>query len=437
MRKLSLSNSLAKASAYGLLIGGISLIMSASALAADGNIAYTSCTSCNSGTDTNCNECDGIFTEAAKKLNVQYEQVLANCCAPENCTTGCSSTSCGTCGTGTCGSGCDWCNLGEAWSLNDQIFGEESSIKIGGWAQLGYHSNGNTLFNNQPNKVNLQQTWLYIEKIADGSNGWDWGFRADIMYGIDGTDTQAFGNNPGEWDFQNGFDNGIYSWALPQAYVEVANGNLSVKVGHFFTLAGYEVVGAPGNFFYSHAYTMYNSEPFTHTGAIATYTVNDDVELYGGWTAGWDTGFDQNNGGSNFLGGASVSVTDNSRLTYITTFGDLGARGDGYSHSLVWDINVTEKLNYVIQTDLVETNAGSDHQGGLNQYLLYAYNDCLGFGTRMEWWSNAGNSQYASTWGVNYKPLANLTLRPEWRYDWNPGTGTEFGTWAMDAILTF
>ncbi len=48
---------------------------------------------------------------------------------------------------------------------------------------------------------------------------------------------------------------------------------------------------------------MFNSEPFTHTGVLGTYTGNDDVTLYGGWTLGWDTGFDQFDGGSNFLGG--------------------------------------------------------------------------------------------------------------------------------------
>ena len=87
------------------------------------------------------------------------------------------------------------------------------------------------------------------------------------MYGVDGYDTQSFGNNPGRWDFLNDFDHGIYAFAIPQAYAELANGDFSVKLGHFFTIVGYEVVPAPGNFFFSHSFTMYNSEPFMHTGA--------------------------------------------------------------------------------------------------------------------------------------------------------------------------
>ncbi len=95
--------------------------------------------------------------------------------------------------------------------------------------------------------------------------GFDIGGRIDYIYGTDGPDTQAFGIDNDHWD--NGWDNGNdYGSAIPQLYMEAGYGDLSVKVGHFYTIIGYEVVQAPDNFFYSHAYTMYNSEPFTHTG---------------------------------------------------------------------------------------------------------------------------------------------------------------------------
>ena len=146
-----------------------------------------------------------------------------------------------------------------------------------------------------------------------------------MMYGIDANDTQAFGNPNGSWDFDNGFDHGSYGWAIPQAYFEVALGDsLSIKAGHFYTLVGYEVVTAPDNFFYSHAMTMYNSEPFTHTGVLATAGMGDNVTLYGGWTLGWDTGFDQLNNGSSFLGGVGLTLTDDAAVTYIATAGNFG-----------------------------------------------------------------------------------------------------------------
>ncbi len=348
------------------------------------------------------------------------------------------------CAPAACGDRCDggcsggWCDLGDPFKLSDMLFDEEhSGPTIGGWMQWGYHSEGNGLFNSHPNNVNLHQSWIYVEQEVDGSEGLDWGYRFDFVYGVDAPDTQSFGNTPGRWDFRNGFDHGIYGWAIPQAYAEVAEGDLSIKAGHFYTLIGYEVVAAPDNFFYSHAYTMFNSEPFTHTGVLATYAVSEEIKAYAGWTLGWDTGFDRFDDGSNFLGGASVGLGENVTFTYITTLGDFGVRGEGYSHSIVLDYGVTEKLNYVFQSDLVETNAGADHQFGINQYLLYTFNDCLRAGARVEWWKNAGASQYEATFGINIKPDANVTVRPEVRHDWNPALHQNFTTFATDVIVTF
>jgi hypothetical protein len=70
-----------------------------------------------------------------------------------------------------------------------------------------------------------------------GKDGLGWGARFDAFYGVDGNEGQSFGNiNPGHWDFQNGFDHGAYEWALPQLYGELAYQDLSVKVGHFYTI---------------------------------------------------------------------------------------------------------------------------------------------------------------------------------------------------------
>lgn len=373
------------------------------------------------------------------------------------CSEGCVNGCCEDKGSGCCLFGDS--ELGDPWKLDSS----DNDINIGGWWQGGYTSESTGMFNNLPDRFNTHQMWLYAEKVADGSEGLDWGFRADVMYGIDAGDTQAFGNTPGEWDFVNGWDRGAgYGWAMPQLYAEVAKGDWSIKAGHFFTLVGYEVVPSPDNFFYSHAYTMYNSEPFTHTGALATYNASDDVTVYGGWTSGWDTGFDQFGDGSNFLGGFSVSLTEDATYTYILTAGNMGARGDGYSHSNVVDLTLTDKLNYVIQSDLVSLRVpggGHNDEVGLNQYLIYTVSDRIGVGARLEWWkSDAGfnhgglsatpgrvsgpvdggsTSYYAATLGVNIRPCANLVIRPEWRYDWFPHANYEQGMFGVDAIATF
>ncbi len=350
---------------------------------------------------------------------------------------GASAPGCGqTCCCDRCDTSCCLfgdCNLGEPCSLKSRIDPcGNCFIDFGMWTQIGYHSQQTPLstqfgdvlsFNDVPNQLNLHQQWLWLEKVADGSNGVDWGFRFDIMYGTDAQKTQSFGNDSGHWDFSQGFNHGEYGWAMPQAYLELAAGDWSVIAGHFYTLVGYEVVTAPDNFFYSHALTMFNSEPFTHTGVLATYSGMENIEFYGGWTLGWDTGFDQAQGGSSWLGGFSSSVTDDITFTYISTAGNFGARSNGrngYSHSLVFDVALTDNLNYVFQSDLVDIDEIGQEQIGINQYLFYTLNDCVAVGTRMEWWKNDSQSFYELTYGLNYKPHANVVIRPEVRHDWTP-----------------
>ena len=363
------------------------------------------------------------------------------------------------CADDTCLDCCDPDGVFDNGGLSSLFSGNGSDWEIGGWTQLGYTTKSNSLFNSNPNRVNLQQQWIYAEKVADGSNGWGFGGRIDMMYGTDANDTQAFGNSSSVWDFSQGNNiRGGYGWALPQAYLEVANGDWSIIAGHFYTLLGYEVVTAPDNFFYSHAMTMYNSEAFTHTGFLATHQTSDTLETYMGWTLGWDTGFDQNAGGSNFLGGFSKQLTDSTSLTYITTFGDLGANGTGYTHSLVLDMEITDDLNFILQSDYVDANAynpygiagaGTTESIGLNHYLIYSLTDRTSLGGRFEWWRAGGEDSYSATGGVNFNVLDNLVIRPEVRYYFsdalmaaaqNAAAGDNFNdsfVFGIDAVLTY
>jgi hypothetical protein len=387
---------------------------------------------------------------------------------------GCEEPSCG-CdgGCSSCGCGNDSCLfgdccLGDAWTL-------ESCIDpcgccdhtIGGWIGMGYYSDNERLsadpgdgfaFLDFPDHLNLDQAWLYAEKVAEGgacSAGW--GYRADVLYGVDAQKTQAFGNNSGSWD--NSFDNGVYGWAIPQAYGQVAFGDWSVKLGHFFTLVGYEVVADTGNFFYSHSYTMFNSQPFTHTGVLGAYSLDDDTTVHMGWVLGWDTGFDQFDGGNAFHGGVIHQATDNVNVSFMCTAGNFGFRSageSGYEQAVVVTSTLSEQWDYVLETDYVHSNGFLDDPGfhatdvSIVNYLFYTLSDCWKAGGRMEWWKSntvtgESTSFYELTGGVNYKPHANVVIRPEIRYNWSPTelfsttTGAEFNNtvFAIDGVFTF
>ncbi len=376
-------------------------------------------------------------------------QIEPDCGWENSCDSGCGDSGCG----GIFCGGCCECNLGDPYSL----LGHCGNFRMSGWVQLGYTSKELPAFNTYADVFQLQQAWLTAEKTLDTSCGGDIGGRIDYVYGTDGPNTQAFGTDPRGWD--NPWDNGgQYGSAIPQLYVEAGYGDFSIKAGHFYTIIGYEVVPATGNFFYSHAYTFNFSEPFTHTGALAQYKPIDDITLWGGYSLGWDSGFDDN--GDAFLGGVSLGLTDDLTLTYATIGGRFVEPWSGitpqaisgYQHSIVMDFTCTESWNYVFQSDLLTTDFANGSNArdtiGINQYLIKTFSDCWGAGARFEWWHDkqgtaSSEDIFALTLGVNYRPHANLIARPEIRWDWDDsGNFLENGddrqtTFGIDTIMTF
>ena len=155
---------------------------------------------------------------------------------------------------------------------------------------------------------------------------------------------------------------------MPQLYGEVAYNDLKVKIGHFYTPIGYEVVQAPQNFFYSHSYSHTFGEPFTHTGFLGDYAYNEKVHFYGGWVNGWDEGFADATTAPCFSA-ASSELSEKATLAWYVSTGRLGsgdafagaASGDLYYNCFIFTYKLTEKWNYVLEHDL-GTNSNVDRQ---------------------------------------------------------------------------
>ncbi|MEZ6064784.1 MAG: outer membrane beta-barrel protein [Planctomycetaceae bacterium] len=114
----------------------------------------------------------------------------------------------------------DWMDSeAEEFDLGTTLFGDESLVDVGGWMQFGYHDQNDGVFNTKPGDFQAQQINLFVEKVADGSEGLDIGGRVDVMYGTDAPNTQSFGNNNGVWDFDANNPNywsnrnGQYGWS--------------------------------------------------------------------------------------------------------------------------------------------------------------------------------------------------------------------------------
>ena len=117
--------------------------------------------------------------------------------------------------------------------------------------------NGPVTFNDRDREFQLNQAYLSLGREVDnGGCGWAVGGQIDLLYGTDYIFTQAVGLETKD-DGQNSWNGSrFYGLAMPQAFVDVAYNDLNVRLGHFYTIMGYEGVKATSNFFYSHAYTM-------------------------------------------------------------------------------------------------------------------------------------------------------------------------------------
>jgi hypothetical protein len=376
-------------------------------------------------------------------------------------------------------------------------------ISTYGWINAGIGANnwgapwnGPITFNDRAWQGQMNQLYLVNEKVLDlEDGGFDWGGRVDLLYGTDYVFTTARGldanllNDPGGSGLPS-WGNKYYGLAMPQLYGELGYGDHAVKFGHFYTIIGYEVVPAIGNFFYTHAYTMQYGEPFTHTGILDVWTVNDQLTVYGGITNGWDNysdpinifginnpGYPGANSNAAFLGGATFKSSDEAQaLTMTVSSGNeigsfdpsgLANIGNRSVLSTVYINELSDKLTYVFQNDngwqfnagtndtLNQAQPGTALWYGINQYMFYTFSDNVVGGMRLEWFrDNNGYRVYSplrnflfggpygsgfqgnfwqATWGLNWKPNGsrNWIIRPELRYDWyspdKSGTPLPFG----------
>jgi hypothetical protein len=341
----------------------------------------------------------------------------------------------------------------QPWRIPQPCFLQALGIETYGWIDQGvvFNSlspsdrwNGPVVTADRSNDYELNQVWFGFERKVDTKGcGFDVGGRIDIMYGSDWRYGDSYGLET-HLDYQHQ----LYGLILPQMYLEVAYNDLTVRLGHWAPSIGYEVVAAPGNFFYTHSYALAYSEPVLVTGMQADYKLSDQWNVIGGFNQGYMV-FDDGNAQLNFLGGVKWHNDDTkTSVSFMLDAGNQELQGitQLFDYSLVFKQQLTENLLYAFEHVYggeFPSVGGYARWYGLDQYLLYTINKCWSVGTRVEWFrdeegarvAGVGNVNYGwmgapgfagtfteATFGLNWRPNGNFVLRPELRWDWYDGS---------------
>jgi hypothetical protein len=153
---------------------------------------------------------------------------------------------------------------------------------------IGYF-NYDRVFDVDDQHLDLNQVDLQFGKtVATSGTAFDFGGLVEVQYGRDARFIHSNGldfyNPTNPFDPPEQFD-------LTQAYLDfylpVGNG-LTLTAGKFVTLLGYETINPTTNALFSHSYSFGFAIPFTNTGMLAKYQINNQWAATIGFTRGWD-----------------------------------------------------------------------------------------------------------------------------------------------------
>lgn len=336
-----------------------------------------------------------------------------------------------------------------------EISGFVSASYIYDFRQTGSGGANGTIpgrgFDQNNNSFTINKFKLALEKpINQTGDNWDAGYRADLILGQDAPLTHSSGIFGGPNSNQN-ID-------LEQAFVDfnipIGNG-LKVIFGKTVTLMGVEVIEEVANPNWSVGNQFLYVENFTQTGLQLAYKWTDKLDTQFVVFNGWDA-LPDNNRSMSYMGRVGLAITDK------TTFSVLGYGGKEQANdnanwregvSGILSTKCSDKLTTWVQVDYGhEDNAPqADLSTGTptifknaewfatGLWVTYDLTEKFGIATRGDYlhdgrgartpftngapvttpatFTVAPHDLYSWTLTLNCKPVANLQIRPEFRWD--------------------
>jgi hypothetical protein len=345
------------------------------------------------------------------------------------------------------------------------------------------NENRGRIFDLHHNEFMLNQFELAVEKPVDADH--PVGFKVDVLAGQSAPVVQSVGL------FSNDFDgDGVFesdgNLDLVEAFIQglIPSTNTKIKLGKWTTPIGAEVIWRPSNDNFSRSFLFGFAIPFTHTGILVTQPIlkrdaeeKDMLSVSGGLANGWDQVKDVNDA-KMFLASATLSPADAFSLSGNLAFSSSEqAGGDNGNNRTLLDLYTTiyplaedTALKLLLNFDWGGEQGAGVGGGYASWYgfagiVRYDLSDQWFIAGRGEFFSDSDGARtaaafapaantsvdlYEMTFSVGYKPVENLLLVGELRYDkadedvFFDGSGAAGApdenhqtTIAFDAVFTF
>lgn len=326
-----------------------------------------------------------------------------------------------------------------------------SEISISGFVQASYFYNTRDpqdgasdgyLWNTTHNSFSINKVKLTLASrpVERSGESWDAGFRVSMMWGEDAPVLNTGGERQGLED-------------LREAYVELnapIGTGLNIKAGQLISLLNFESGdGGAANPNFSQGYQWFFTGNGPGAGVQLGYHLTDWLDLKVRVQNGMYAGAVDNNQSKTLLGSIGIKPDDQTWISLIGFGGDESDTLTVAGGSLLAGRKFGDKWNTGLEFDYFNFDpsmGSSSDLWSIGAWVWYDFTDKVGLALRGEYLddpdggglkgielpgrpgssilsTDADGSLSSVTLTLNYKPLPNIRIQPELRYDYTSYTG--------------
>jgi hypothetical protein len=339
------------------------------------------------------------------------------------------------------------------------------TINVSGFVQASYFYNMDNpddkmsdayLWNTRHNSFSINKVKLTLASDPIKKDEWDAGYRVSLIWGEDSSVVNTGGEVQGLENLREAFVN---------LNVPVGTG-LDIKVGQLISLLNYESGdGGAANNNFSQGYQWFYTGNGPSAGIQAGYAFTDAVDVKLRVQNGMYAGAIDNNNSKTVMGSVGIKPTEKIWVNLIGFGGEENAGMTVKGGSVLAGFTGVEKLNIGLEADYFRFDFGATDADlwSVGTFVNYDITDKLGVGARAEYLDDkdggglkgigpragaafaAGSPDAdgylaSATLTLNYKPVPNIKIQPEVRYDMTDYTGGfdgEKSRWTVGAGVTY